>query len=305
MKPASWLSLLLIPTLVLVGCKPVNPTIQPTQETHVPSPINLPVTDTVLPTSTPTLTVTETFLPTATQTLLATLDPKSVKETVQPLLQDSMNCAAPCFWGITPGKTSMDKARAFFGPLGFTHREGTDPNSGRNFYSVAYESSFDRDSYVTLYTSNSLVENITVTPEITKQIEGSPRDWIAYSPETLIKKYGEPSRVEFALDWGPNFVIVMIMYFYDVDLIALYSGYNMIPDRPHSPQLCPLTAPFDHVRLWMGPNPPDPPLTGSPDPLERGIPLEEATSLTIDQFTQLMLGDPQQACFVVNGDSFQ
>lgn len=305
MKSASWPSLLLIPILVLVGCKPVSPTIQPTQETHVQSPTKLPVTDTVFPTLTPTLTVAETFSPTATQTLLATLDPKSVKETAYPLLQDPMNCAAPCFWGITPGNTSMDKTRAFFGPLGFIHREGTDPNSGRDFYSVAYESNIDRDSYVTFYTSTSLVENIVVTPEITKQIEGSPRDWIAFSPETLIKKFGEPSRVEFALDRGPNFVIVMIMYFYDIDLIALYSGYNMIPDRPHSPQLCPLTAPFDHVRLWMGPNPPDPPLTGSPDPLEKGIPLEKATSLTIDQFTQLMLGDSQQACFVVNGDSFQ
>jgi hypothetical protein len=88
------------------------------------------------------------------------------------------------------------------------------------------------------------------------------------------------------------------MYFDDLDLIALYSGYNMIPDRPHSPLVCPLTAPFDHVRLWMGPNPPDPPTFIS-------VPLEKATSLTNDEFTELMLGDPQQACFYLNGDEFQ
>jgi hypothetical protein len=97
----------------------------------------------------------------------------------------------------------------------------------------------------------------------------------------------------------------MILYFDDADLIALYSGYNMIPGRPHSPRVCPLTNPFDHVRLWMGQNPPNPPLTGSPDPHEKSIPIEEATSITIDEFAQLMLGDPQQACFIVNGDAFQ
>ena len=140
--------------------------------------------------------------------------------------------------------------------------------------------------------------NIEITPEIAKQKEGSPREWIAYSPETLIQKYGKPSRVEFALDWGPNFVIDMIMYFDSSDLIIDYSGYNMIPGRPQSPRVCPLTAPFDFVRLWMGPNPPNPPLF----PM---VPLDEATSLSIDQFTQLILGDPSEACFIINGDVFQ
>ncbi len=197
----------------------------------------------------------------------------------------------------------MDEARVFFSSLGYTPFEGTDPYSGKYFYSIAYESSIGLDSYVTLYTANNLVENIVVAPEIVKQKEGSPRALIAYSPETLIKKYGRPADVRFALGLGPNLQIIMIMHFGgDYPLIALYSGYNMVPERTRSPLLCPLTAPFEHVRLWLGPNPPDPPLTGSLDPLEISIPLDKATSLTIDQFTQLMLGDPQQACFIINGD---
>jgi hypothetical protein len=286
MKPVFWLSLLLITVFVLGGCA----TLSPTQEVHLPSPTNLPATDTVAPTSTVPPAVTETSSPTATQKPLALLNPESVKETVQPLLQDPMDCAVPCFWGITPGKTRLDEVRAFFSPLGLTHKEGTDPNSGKYVYSVAYESGMGRDSSVIFYTSNSLVENIEVTPEITKQKEGSPREWIAYSPETLIKRYGSPSRVEFTVGSGPNIGMDMIMYFDTSDLIVHYSGYNMTPES-----FCPLMAPFDFVRLWIGPNPPDTPSFDT-------VPLEKATSLTMDQFTQLMKGDPQNACFTVKGE---
>ena len=197
-----------------------------------------------------------------------------------------------------PAKLIFNEAKTLFSRLGFTPFEGTDPNSGREFYSIAYESSIGRRSNVSLIPSNHLVANIIITPDIVKQKEGETWEWTAYSPETLIKKFGKPSRVYFSLDWGPNFVITMILYFDSSDLIALYSGYNMIPGRPHSPQVCPLTAPFDDVRLWMGEAPPDPPLFPR-------MPLEKVTALTLDQFTQLMLGDPQQACFIVNGDLFR
>jgi len=208
-----------------------------------------------------------------------------------------MNCDAPCFWGIIPGKTRLDEARIFFSNLGFTPFEGKEPNTVDSFYTILIDSGSGYDSSVTLYSYNNLVENIVLTPDIPKQKEGSPRKWIAYSPETLIKQFGSPSNVEFAIDNGPNYVIAMIMYFEPSHLIALYSGYNMLPDRPNSPQLCPLTAPFDHVRLWMGANPTDPPSFET-------VSIEEATSLSMDQFTQLMLGDPQKACFVINGDVF-
>jgi hypothetical protein len=295
MKLTSWSSLLLIPTFILAGCAPVSPTVQPTQEVQLPSPTNLPATVIVAPTATPTLVVTEIPLPIATETLLPTLRPESVKETMQPLIQDPFNCSAPCFLGITPGKTGMDEVRAFFTPLGFKHREGTDPNSGRDFYSVAYESGIGRDSYIVLFKSNNLVENIEIRPEIIKQKNGSPREWTTYSPETLIKKYGKPSRVEFALGLGQvNITINMILYFDPIDLMAFYRGY----EHPRSSQFCPFTFPFDYVSISMGPNPPD-------SPQFTTIPLEKATSLTVDQFTQLMLGDPQKACFNLDNKVFQ
>jgi hypothetical protein len=204
-----------------------------------------------------------------------------------------MNCAVPCFWGIIPGKTSLDEARIFFSRLGLISREGTDPNSGKYFYSIAYDPTTGDNSYVTLLIdNNNLVESIVVNPDIPKPKEGSPREWIAYSPETLIKRYGEPSHVEFAVGSQQNISITMIMYFDTSDLIVRYSGYNMTPRR-----FCPLTAPFEHVRLWMGHNPLD-------TPSFETVPLEKATSMTMEQFSNLITGDPGKACFSLNGEVF-
>jgi hypothetical protein len=213
---------------------------------------------------------------------------------MEPLLADPIQCAGTCFLGITPGKSSMEETKAFFSPFGFEHLEGIDlydPDSGRNFYTVEYESDQGRSFHVSFWSSNHLVDSIQITPHIAGQKEGSPHDWIAYSPETLIQKFGQPSRVEFGLDLMEKVTINMVFYFDDINLIANYAG---IGDPTH---FCPMTFPFDHVRLWMGPNPPYPPLFST-------VPLEESTSLTVDQFTQLMLGDPQTACFTINTGVF-
>lgn len=291
-------TLLLFFVFVLAGCAQVNPTIEPTQKVQLPSPTKLPETNTVAPTSTQAPTVTETPSPTTTQTPRATLGPENVKETMQPLLQDPLNCAIPCFMGITPGKTSLDDAKAFFGPLGLIHREGIDPYSGTEFYSVGYDANIGRTSGVIFTILNNLVNSIEITPEIIEQKEGSPREWIAYSPEILIKKFGKPSRVVFWIDGGPQFTTIMIMYFDESNLIVYYSGVDKFsPGNLFSPRLCPLTAPFDYVRLWIGENPPHPPMFDT-------VPLEKATSLTLEQFTQLMLGTPQNACFTINDNAF-
>jgi hypothetical protein len=241
MKQSSLLSLFLILVFVLGGCEPVSSTMQPTQG---PSAIS-PATTMPVPTPTLTPTITETAsptptatarLPTATHPLptktpVNTLAPMEIQATIQPFLSDPMNCAVPCFWGIIPGKTHFDEAKAFFNRLQLSPFVGN--VEGRDFYTIEYLPGTDYDFSVTLFPKNNLVESIVVTPRIAKQEAGSPRKWIAYSPETLIRRFGKPVRVEFGLDWGPNFVIVMIMYFDPSDLIVYYSGYYMIPSRPH------------------------------------------------------------------------
>lgn len=135
---------------------------------------------------------------------------------------------------------------------------------------------------------------IYITPETPK--EGVPREWSAYSPETLISRYGKPSEVGFFMDWGPRSFFDMVMAFDQVDLIVEYSGYDLIPRKKGSPKVCPLSAQFESVILWMGKEPVHPP--------DVGVLLEEATSLTMEEFSELMTGNPGKACLIVKGDVF-
>jgi hypothetical protein len=112
----------------------------------------------------------------------------------------------------------------------------------------------------------------------------------------LIKNYGNPSQVIFALDWGERSFFEMDLYFEKSDLIVQYVGEDIIPRKKGSPEICPLKAQFRAVRVWIGKNPIDPPLPG--------IPLEDATHMTLDEFSNLMLGDPDYACFTLDGTQF-
>jgi hypothetical protein len=61
-------------------------------------------------------------------------------------------------------------------------------------------------------------------------------------------------------------------------------------------KICPLRDQFDSVRLWMGKDPVDPPVPGEP--------LEKTTSMTLDEFSELMTGEAGQACFDLDFDLF-
>ncbi len=292
--------LILFLILNIIGCTQATPSIIPTQEIKTSSTINTRATITPSQIATPisTKSVSPSPSTTLTPTMVDTLEPELAQETIQPLFGEPLNCEEPCFWGIIPGKTSFNEAKNIFSHLGYIPFVGKDQYTGRDFYTITINNNEgELNSYVTLFPENNIVKNIEITPDITQTVAGTHRSWIAYSPETLIKQFGKPSKVGIALDYGPNFAMAMIMYFDEPQLIAFYGGYNMVPDRPNNPLLCPSTAPFDKVTLYMGENPPNPPL--------EGMPLEKATSLTIDQFTQLMMSDPQKACFTVNGELFR
>ena len=84
------------------------------------------------------------------------------------------------------------------------------------------------------------------------------------------------------------------MYFDTSDLIVFYSGIDI-----SLKQFCPLSAPFDVVDLWLGHKT----FKYSVYSVET-VPLEKATSLTLEQFSQLMTGDPQKACFSFSEDVY-
>lgn len=279
--------ILLAFAVVLFGCVPVASPFTPAwAETRQPS----------LPPVSPTSTFTLTPHPTQTATLTppATLEPKQAKDVIRALLQGLVDCVAPCFWGIIPGQTTLGETKNIFLKLGL-NLEFMTTEANKKFYGATYD--FDNGLRITpvLTTQDNIVRNIRIGIVPEAQKPGVLREWSAYSPETLINRYGPPAVVSFSTDWGPRPFFDMIMYFESVDLIVEYSGY-IVSGGIGFPHFCPLTDQFDSVHIWMGQDPQFPPF--------EGIPLEKATAMTIKEFSQLMTIPSNKACFDLKKEVF-
>lgn len=305
MKPSSQFCILLTIAFVLIGCYPAVDTAGPNQTEQPTIPTdNLPTITLVSP-STSTLTQTPRVLvePHPSPTLITTersipvntLEPEQAKETIKKLLSEPIDCAAPCFWGIVPGQTTAEEARVIFRHLNLQVANNTYDGNGFTGVDIDFDSGLSM--IVILKIQNDSAENVHVKINPEKQKVGIAREWLTYSPDTLIKRYGAPSRVDFVADWGPGPFFAMQMYFDSVDLMVQYAGDEIIPSQKGLSQVCPQTVQFDSVWLWMGKNPTNPP--------GKGVPLEKAASMTVDQFSKLITGDPNHACFSFNGNAFQ
>lgn len=117
-KSINLLTVLLLVVLINVSCSsPDVPAI-----TETPPATVMKIALTLTPTLTPlpktllpaTLTPSKTPLPPpATLTPLPTLTTADAKKLVRQLLADNAGCQLPCWWGITPGKTTWVEARHF------------------------------------------------------------------------------------------------------------------------------------------------------------------------------------------------
>jgi len=284
MRHSYCLYLLVVITVTLSGCISSHSTLTPIwTETHPPSPTSIP------PTSVPTLRPTQT----ATLTPPVTLEPKQAEEAISKLLREPVDCEAPCFWGIMPGQSTLGEAKNIFTRLGLP-LEYTITLDGKEFYGGDYD--FDSGLSVgpTLAIQSNIVKNLTLNISPETQREGVKREWLTYSPETLINRYGTPSKIGFDVDRGaPRPAYGMAMYFDTMNLIIYYGSFSLGPKL----QACPLTEQIDHIRIWMGKNPVYPP------PIDR-VPLEKATFMTMEEFSKLMTGDPDIACFNLKEEAF-
>jgi hypothetical protein len=261
---------------VIAGCHSSYSIRNPTQV------VELPLSATDMASS----TLFSTPLPTKTQPLSFTLIPEVANEKLNKLLLDDTECSALCLWGIIPGRTTSDEAKNIFRNYGMNNEIIT--NNDKVYFNIRHEFTSGLTISANLPIINNIVESISLQISPERQKLGIEREWLAYSPETLVKRYGAPSRVDFSADWGfPTPTIEMVMYFDDKNFIIQYISEPLINQEKY--QLCPLTMQFDTVRLWMGKNPIYPP--------SKGLSLEEVTSFSLDEFSKLLNTEPTNACF--------
>jgi hypothetical protein len=223
---------------------------------------------------------------------LSTLLPGDAQELIQIWLRGTASCEPPCFWGITPGQTSIEEAENIYHHLGLPISRGTD--KGKDFSSTRYVPEGGRFTIsVVITVQEQIVHGMHIRIFRENQKGDFKPEWTAYSPETLIQHYGNPSNIELFFGFGPGPTpFTILMYFDQVNTIIEYA----IEDLGLNRQICPLSDQFDHASLWLGNNPIYPPLPGEP--------LEKVTSMNIADFAALLTGNSDDACFIIDPNRF-
>lgn len=282
----------------LMGCS--NQTkIVPTS-TPLPS-IQIKVTPSKSPTT--PLLETETLIPLPTFTLTPppTLGLNESEDAIRQLLKQDEICQFVCIWGITPGRSSWGEAQNVFTRLQLSlfHTQREDKTD-----SYAADFGFDDQlsGSIQLTVKKGQVDFIRMNIGLANfKGPNIPRKWQAYSPETLLNKYGPPSKVEFFLNYPTEegFPVGTVWY----GMVIYFDAYNLIAEYNQGLskdenfiKACPLLDKFSGISIWLGENPENPPPSG--------MPMDKATTslTTFDQFENLFEQAPEQACFHLSKD---
>lgn len=189
MKPYTCLLIaaLLIGAIYLAGCTASGPLPSPTtniNETATPEPSLIPSS-----TSTPTPTRTATPTATATHKPLPTLPLPEAIEKMQELLEMNGGCAFPCWWGITPGKTTWNEVLDTLQPIAWRM------SSLKNH--PVYKDKVTREFYFAMDDQPTLMNSLMVIFVLKK--ETMEIEWIvsgqSYDLEKLLLNYGIPEEI--------------------------------------------------------------------------------------------------------------
>jgi hypothetical protein len=139
--------------------------------------------------------------PTSTWTPIATLLPEAAKETVLELFSMNGGCEFPCWWGITPGKTTRQEARNILQPLASdfygipTDKSFYDyPASYELFFQVPEDVSFEGLFGLMLSTDQTGIIQ-TIRPR-----RGWKINIYQYSLSNVLEKFGPPSEIWLKTD---------------------------------------------------------------------------------------------------------
>jgi hypothetical protein len=211
------------------------------------------------------------------------MEPAQAEEMIRRFLKEPVDCAAPCFWGITPGQTTLGEATNILTELGIS-LDPVVPGFDK-FYQAEYDLGNGLSVQLNPIVQDGVVANLDISMDPEKQRAGVKREWQAFSPDSLIRRYGLPSWVGFFVDRAANSHAYRIIIVYNnLDMIIKFSS-----PEGRDLEICPLTDQFDYIHIWFGENPDHPPLPG--------VPVEKATKMTMEEFAELMTGEPGKACF--------
>ncbi|MCI0555198.1 MAG: hypothetical protein L0287_29990 [Anaerolineae bacterium] len=288
---------LLILLLLIAGCSTFSSSrIQPT-----------PTLSTKLPEATVTISPTSPSKPTPTIMIptpspLPTLPPAEAEAMTLNLLQDNGGCLFPCWWGLTPGKTSTQTAKSLLekftaNSLRTTFYEDVGGASWlieKNGLLLDIIVSFTYDRLL-----SGTVESFRITTEVKKELEGGGFETVwenplneqflqAYALPQILSTYGQPKDVLVFANEGWRYFSLILNYSEQGFVVWYSAPLESSGDK----YLGCMSKAFTKLYLWApefsytwaeG-------VTGTGDKseidsLNRDFqPLEKVTSMTLDEF---------------------
>jgi hypothetical protein len=181
---------------------------------------------TTIPTKSPFLTKTPVPVPSTAMVVANT--PMYSKDDFLELYRTNGNCQLPCWWGIVPGKTTVDQVKSQFALYGelITFQEYQDK------VIMLYPSPSDAIDYnissVLKFNETGTVTSISLDPETAMFSE--------FNPTYLVTNFGKPDQVEISSQ--------VTMLYEKQKIFAMYD----INTNPDTNQFC--FSSYDSLELW-------------------------------------------------------
>jgi hypothetical protein len=276
-------------------------------------PTQIPASQTSTTTRTPTSTQTRvprptaTSLPTktATPTKYPTLDAQGRMNFVMQALKTNGGCQLPCWWGITPGKTTWKEMVDTFVKEGIGFYQEGQPDlhfvTQDNYQVNAIDVTFQR--------KNDLVQGIDIRSEyyyLLAQPEHAEA-WKNYTFDQVLSQYGVPTQVYLELtvgagDWSPGMQATYALWLeYANKGIAIRYPGVLIPDN-QGWYVCPS---FDNaygstIKLRTPGSQEPIAVFDADNPFQFGGPLKKLTGTSPHQFYETFKQVPPAQCLLVN-----
>ena len=306
----------LLVLLFLIGCAPKE------IRSTTTFPETLETTRTPTSTLTNTHVLSRTAIPfTATPiTPVPTWLPREQEAYLLNLIETNNNCRLPCLFGMQPGISTWEEIRSVEAPLYF--REAYIPDSQGFLYFHSHVNDKFPHLEIAFSGSRRLIEHITAAEYIF--LPGDP----LYSPAmakaaqayfllNILTQYGTPSRIllkaqgQFEPDSGNQ---AELLLFYDHLGFAIHYFYlNVVTQDQGNPILhtCPRDDHLESFRLDLQAQDDRTPLAkmaatpigGSFFPYSLLQPLEDITTLSIEDFYHRFTSSRTKDCFDVRPDS--
>ena len=215
------------------------------------------------------------------------------------LLRTNGNCLSPCFWGIVPNQTTLLETQNFLAKIGL---ELTSPSESLYALHFDYTTNLTGDVYFTVREEKIVGIKFSLFQD-NRFIQRNT--WAAYTPENILGVYGVPSAIHFFLSYNHDvstpenlyYKIDMLFIYDDLNLIILYAR-EVVGKANDFFRYCPGQIISPSIGIWIGKDAHHPPSYA-------GALLEDATSLSRQEFYQLITENPGTACIDLKAEAFK